>query len=213
MKIIKHLSSFALFALFATTANASAIFNYQQMADNSSDANYFGETILEGTSITISGITVTSTGDYLGSGDGWAYLDRGNAGLGVCHTNGGNCAGSSDDNLTDDEVLKLAFSSIISLDSLTLKKGNHGAFGDEGLDGADIFQLSLDGISYTAFDYSDGAFLGLMSDEFYFKTVTPANDDDAIYISSLTVSTVPAPASLLLMGIGLAALGLKRKLN
>ncbi len=191
--------------------SASAIFDYQSIADDNTDQNYQGETILEGIGITVSGIIVTAYGDYLLDGEGWSYLDAGNAGLGVCHTNNGNCAGSSDDNLTDDEVLTLVFSEIISLDALTLKKGNHGAFADEGLDGKDWFQLSLDGIAYSSYDYSDGNYLGLMGNEFYFKTVTPGNDDDAIYIGSLTASAVPEPSLIALMGAGFLSFGFTRR--
>ncbi|MCP3849271.1 MAG: hypothetical protein GY694_03370, partial [Gammaproteobacteria bacterium] len=133
--------------LFPLGVSASVIFNYQSIADHAGDPNHKGEAILEGVPITVSGLTVTAYGSYDGDDDrGWAYLDKSDAGLGVCHQPLGNCASHWDDNLTDNEVLQLVFSESVSLDSLLLQRGNHHGFNER-------FRLSLNGTDYTQYEY------------------------------------------------------------
>ena len=111
MSRIKQLAVAALVLTFSAGANADII-NFTQMAD---PAGTHGESAWDSLVLSFAGGTVTITGTGL-SGDAYAYLDRGNASLGVCNDlndfgdanvntlmpgSGSNmCNPGSDDNMT-----------------------------------------------------------------------------------------------------------------
>ncbi|MEH6402933.1 MAG: PEP-CTERM sorting domain-containing protein [Sneathiella sp.] len=148
------------------------------------------------------GITVTATGKD-GASNAFAYLDSGNAGLGVCKVlDGGNqCDPSNDDNVTDLEILNLSFDQDITIDSITFKDANHqtvllaGGSLDFSVDGGGSSPMSLSVGDWGDFDGSIGSLFSF------------ANDGTQFYISSITVSAVPLPPSLILFGVALAGLG------
>jgi len=211
----------AIALLSAAGFAQAAIIDFRAMADNQYGALYgdlslnLGESAYKPMNITVDGIGLTATGYWNDPGDApdagevevWAYLDANKAGLGVCHLANGACAGKSDDNLTDYETMHLSFDEAVTLNSLILVRGDHNAF-------TSSFQLSLDGTTYNTYNYvtQKAAFTNITSMDFWFKTITPQDDSDAIYISSMTVATaLPEPATLALFGLGLTAMVLMRR--
>ena len=169
----------------------------------------------------LSGLSVTASGRSLdGLTPYFMYLDGllgGNAskpgGLGVCQSL--NCAGSSDDNLTIGEVLVLKFDRLVTIDEITFSNGIHvdvydGNFG-LAIDPSTLPTLATDFDEYllTAV-FTPGVPLNGM--EFSFIAPSTVLDEDSsdlrrLYISSITVTAVPEPSSLFLLGFGLLAGG------
>jgi len=148
------------------------------------------------------GITVTATGKD-GANDAFAYLDMGNAGLGVCKklTAGNQCTPTSDDNVTSGEILSLSFDQSIRIDSITFKDANHqtvlldGGSLDFSVNGGVAGPMSLSLADWGLFNGSTGSLFSF------------AHKDTQFYISSTTVSAVPLPPAVLLFGASLGALG------
>jgi hypothetical protein len=193
--------------LFASVASA-ATFNYAAIADGTfAGTGPTGE--LGGATLThsIDGISVDATGTYNG-GSAFAYLDSGNAGMGVCKVlDGGNqCNPSNDDNVTTGEILTLEFSEKIIINTLEFLGEGHVA---SALDG-DSLNFRIDGGSWSvmSIDQSDwGNFVGLMGTTFDFAFLDENLGGDQFYLSSATVSAVPLPPAVLLFGAALGGLG------
>jgi len=152
---------------------------------------------------TTAGGTAYSTGDAM---KGWAYLDQGNAGLGVCHAGldtddkGTNqCNPGSDDNVTINEILKIAFDALVMIDF------SETDFRDAGHDIFDpMIQISVDGGLWGLMDL-DGMYSGEM---FEFRV---EEDGNQFYIDALAVNRVPEPASVMLLMLGLLGMTIARK--
>ncbi len=76
-----------------------------------------------------SGIQLTATGrsflNHLTTYN--AYLDAGNAGLGVCKVLAvGQCNPSNDDSVTLNEIVQLSFNKLVTVTSITFRDGDHG---------------------------------------------------------------------------------------
>jgi len=147
------------------------------------------------------GITVTATGKD-GATDAFAYLDAGDAGLGVCKVlSGDQCNPTNDDNVTSGEILSLSFDQNIRIDSITFKDEKHntglltGGFLDFSVNGGVAGPMSLSMADWGLFSGSTGSLFSF------------ANDGTQFYISSVTVSAVPLPPAVLLFGASLGALG------
>lgn len=157
-----------------------------------------------------SGVTVTATGtstsDTDNTPDYFAYLDSGNAGLGVCKVLNSNlqCSPSSDDNVTFGEALTLSFSQSVDLTSLSFRNESHGTTFASNAQ----LKVSVDGGLFQDFDlvhaFSDDLTAG--------STFTFFSNDDQFYLSTVggelnTPSTeAPVPGSLWLLGGSLIAL-------
>jgi hypothetical protein len=210
-----------IFLIMTAGYAQAAIIDFRAMADNQYGALYgdfslnLGETAHKPLDITVGGLGLKASGYWndttdvpdVGDLEVWAYLDANKAGLGVCHLANGACAGKSDDNLTDYETLHITFDEGVTLTNLSLIRGDHNTF-------TSSFQLSLDGTTYNTYNYQTQAalFTGIFSKDFWFKTITPQDDRDAIYISSMTVVTsLPEAGSLAMFSMGLLAMVLVRR--
>jgi len=207
-----------IFALIAAAAATSfqvqaATFDFQAYADgsasngevfvNSLSNSGLGEYGYSSYSVEATdGIKVTATGNN-GDSPAFAYLDSGNAGLGVCKalTTGHQCTPSSDDNVTSGETLVLTFNQEVSFTDMTLRNGGHGTtFGEDS-----TFQLTIDNVLFgdvllgdlKLFDWGSGTVFE------FFNSSGEANPD-VFYIDSMTVvSAVPLPAAVWLFGSAL----------
>ncbi|MCB1734983.1 MAG: hypothetical protein H6981_03215 [Gammaproteobacteria bacterium] len=176
---------------------------------NSNERGYSAYTTSNG------GVTVTATGTSIGdtnsTPDYYAYLDSGNAGLGVCKTvtSGMQCSPSSDDNVTFGEALNLTFSQAVTLDQLRFRNADHGT---TFASNADI-SISIDGGVFTDFSLVHLFNTPLTGTSFTFIGDS-THDGDQFYISSVGGSVytpppstgVPIPGSLWLLTGSLVAL-------
>ncbi len=144
----------------------------------------------------------------------FAYLDWGNAGLGVCKdvTNNslidvsttGNttnrCNPSNDDNVTNEEYLDFVFDQDVTVDNLWFNNNHDGGFGMGDM-------VTIAGMAYgVSTGYAGGAngigsFFVAAGD-----TLRVAYNNEQFYISGIEVNAVPVPAALWLFGTALAGL-------
>ena len=203
MKFKSVLSTTALLAGLAFShVSSAALFDFAHYADTT-----IGESGYSTFIATEDGITLTASAQS--PADAYAYLDRGDAGLGVCSSgliNGegpqqnkwaNNCVIASDDNASIGEVLRLYFpDTTTKLSNIYLKDGAHNEHNG-------TLYVSVDGGSEVLYD---GSVLEGKTFDFYVKDAA-----DKFYINALTAN-VPAPAPLALLAIGLlAAVSVKRK--
>jgi hypothetical protein len=174
------------------------------------------------------GVTASGTGNQFSA----AYLDGSSgmprsAGLGVCSTSGGGCAGNNDDNVgrAGDvsggaaETLTLTFSTPVKLTDLLFRDQNHNAFIGSLLINSILF-TTVAGPAGSNYGELTSAMLALLSfgTVFNFTSLSTDMNIQDFYLSGATVSQVPLPTALPLFATGLAGLGLlgwrrKRKLN
>ena len=138
-------------------------------------------------------------------GEGYAYFDKGTAGLGVCATltddAQNQCDPSSDDNLTSGESLTFSVFAdaqgqtalVGRISDIVFRAANHSVITDQaamllfGIDGGLGVQTSM-----TGFGISDAG-----------SSFTFGHDNQQYYISGFTfVSGIPEPATWLMMIIG-----------
>ncbi len=154
------------------------------------------------------GITLNASGQ---SADGqapyYAYMDSGNAGLGVCQQLTANlqCSPSSDDNVTYNEQLRLDFGQTVTLSGITFVNGNHGT----AFDG--VFELAVDNGPAASYNLTHLFPTTLTGQTFDFINPNLAGGSSAsngyqFYISSVNLSAVPVPAAAWLFGSGLLGL-------
>lgn len=194
--------------LWGVSAQAFTV-DFANIADTEGEAGFAAwNRSFSGTSLTATG---TSIGDTDSNPDYFAYLDAGNAGLGVCKVinSSDQCTPSSDDNVTFGEVLTLDFDSQVTLSSLFFRNGNHGTnFGSA----ADI-EISIDNGSFQSYALVSNFTIPLSGSNFRF--IADSNGDgDQIYLSSLSAeasSSVPVPAPLALMGLTLVGMGWQKR--
>lgn len=167
-----------------------------------------------GISVTVSGFDLLTNATYLAYFDDYSGGSPG--GLGVCKGlfPAGECfEPPDDDDLGMNEVLKLTFSEQVILTDLFFRNGDHE------LDFLGNFGVLIDAAPVNAGSFTQylqtASFAGpLVGTTFYFvSSATFAADNDArrkLYLTGLTATAVPEPATLGLLGAG-ALIGLRRR--
>jgi hypothetical protein len=205
------LATAALVGLAAPAA--AATFNFMAIGDG---ANFLASdgprTGFEGTWDDVvgdmmfdDGIGLRATGNNI-AGPAHALIDNGNAGLGVCSSvscvSGVPGANTGDDNLNRaEEVLTFGFDQTVFVTGMRIQNAIHEpANGDFQFHGQTFSVLN---------GLVDPAALALIAPAASFsQRFVPGGTE--IYVSSVTVAPIPLPAGLMLLGAGLAALGLVR---
>jgi len=180
----------------------AATFDFIDLIDNTSHGEK-GYTNDSPFTWTQDNLTLTATASYQGSMDDvFVYMDKGDAGMGICHSGLSSslqCTTSSDDNVSQDEVLFWQFDKNVTEVSLYLQDANHNAFND----------------AFEYFDYSSSQWVQAITQnsrvtlslngvsQIDFRTI----NDDKFYIGEATVSAVPEPSTYALMIAGLGLVG------
>jgi len=162
--------------------------------------------------MTVNGLTITATATYAGN-PAYVYLDGLDggrpAGMGVCHSTGGNCAGSTDDNVTDGETLRLVFDQSVTIDSVVFRNQDHRT---DRFDPGDDFFLGVGGAAPTGYGLPDNAAglwvaPGSVPGGTIFDFSHQSHSSEDFYLSTLTVrvpdNQVPEPTTLVLLGAGI----------
>lgn len=156
------------------------------------------------------GLDLTVRGYETSGAESYAYMDRGNAGMGVCTIlNNTQCNPSSDDNVSVGEYLRLTFNYDVRIESLTFNNNHDGGFSNTSIDIDGIVKSGLNGGAKTFND----SWLVNAGD---FLDIAYVNSGDTtrrnhFYLETLVVSQVPEPSILFLMGSGLIGLTLIRR--
>lgn len=208
--------------LTASTANAQII-NFVSLTQT---AGGKGESAWTSLDLTYSNFSVSITGQGTGDDDNqqFAYLDWGNAGLGVCNDAGGLngksvdtaysgngqnlCNPASDDNVTVQESLTFVFDTDVVIDAIWFNNSH-----DDGFGAGDLIDINGDLVSPTVDSYvndpeSFGYYIVDAGEDFVVSFV-----NEQFYISGLSVRAIPEPFAIALMGMGLIGLSLRSRRN
>lgn len=237
MKRLLAISVLITGSLFiANQANASVTFDFQDLTDTSNgkiygelaDSTAFGsatdplnpgENAFNSFNWTKDGITLTASAQYKYKNSNheyeyrsaWAYLDKGDAGLGVCHAGlkvSNQCNPSDDDNVTENEILKIAFDQQVSfnfIDSI-FRDANHNTLKTGKI------KLSIDSGSWMSLDLAALTGAGYIGKSFSFSTTsnTPQFYIDNVVVAKVPVTQVPEPSTLAIFALGLMGLASRR---
>lgn len=207
--------------LFVTLFSAPASAVIIDFIDLTQGAGNLGESSWDVLSISGAyGLEITGHATNDDDANQFAYLDWGNAGLGVCkdaigaptgaqpNNSTNSCQPSSDDNVTVGEYLEFVFDEDVVVDNLWFNNNHDGGFGAGD-------QVKINGVSYAvATGYAGGAngigsFMVAAGDVLKIEY-----DNEEFYVSGMAVSAVPVPAAVWLFGSALLGfVGLGRRTN
>lgn len=221
LKIIKTLSFAAAFSIAGGLAAQATTFNFANLADTIGESTW--ETSSVSTGWTVAGLTVGASATTRDGDPASAYLDAGNAGLGVCSgtiTATYQCDPSNDDNIGTSpgsaitnydnyETLVLDFSHQISLTSLTLRDSSHNLLsaGDEIW----IYNATANYSAYFTVGLSNLLDWGTGTTWWFEMALAPDYTPTEFYISSISTSPIPLPAGGLLLLTALGGMAAARR--
>ena len=203
---MKKAMLFIVGMVLSISVNAAS-FDFAHYADTEGERGYVSYMKTEGL------ITVTATGTANIGGQttpAFAYLDAGNAGLGVCkNLDGANqCNPTNGDNVLPDEAVQLNFDQRVFVSDVAFIDGNHGT------SFTGTFELLVDGISQGTTSLAALVTLDLWGTVFEFINNSAGDYSLAgnqFYINVLDAQ-VPVPAALFLFAPALLGFfGLRRK--
>ena len=189
-----------------------------------SELNHFG--------LSITGHSTVDSPNPDGSADTkqFAYLDWGNAGLGVCKdavgapsgnnsgSSANSCSPRSDDNVTFHEYLEFMFDQDVMVDKLWFNNNHDGGFNSDKdpTDKTDLIDIGISGMTLTGYavmtgyaggDNGIGSFLVKQG-----QKLRVAFNNEQFYMSGMQVSAVPVPAAVWLFGTAIVGLiGFQRR--
>jgi hypothetical protein len=148
-------------------------------------------------------LTATASDTNVTGVKAWDDLTPNFGGMGV---GTGNTGGDQDDNINGTNILKLTFSSPITLTGVaTLFDSAHGPFGNGSPTNGTTGFFLLDGVK-TSFSSANDNLLSITGTVFTFEEDT--SSDPTFYVSALDYSATPLPAAFPLFATGLGAIGL-----
>ena len=148
-------------------------------------------------------LTATASDTNVTGVKAWDDLSPNFGGMGV---GTGNTGGDQDDNINGTNILKLTFSSPITLTGVaTLFDSAHGPFGNGSPTNGTTGFFLLDGVK-TSFSSANDNLLSITGTVFTFEEDT--SSDPTFYVSALDYSATPLPAAFPLFATGLGAMGL-----
>ena len=195
---------------FSASANAVLV-DFIDMADNTIGEKGFA-TLTVGGLLKITGHASDDDENVLDSPDldQFAYLDKGNAGLGVCKdlTGSAQCDPGSDDNVTENEWLTLTALDDIEISSIWFNN-NH----DEGFGTDDKINIGSDDWLTGTLVKQDSNGVGYLDDAEYTMDISLAAGESLVisynneqfYMSA--IEFVPEPSVLALFGLGVVGIG------
>ena len=154
-------------------------------------------------------ITGHATNDNVGDDEQFAYLDWGNAGLGVCkdalgapslanpNSGANSCNPRSDDNVTVGEYLEFVFDQNVLVENLWFNNNHDGGFGAGDM-------VKINGVDYPVMTGYAGGINGIGTFSLLAgEVLTIGYSNEEFYMSGMAVSAVPLPAAFWLFGSAL----------
>jgi hypothetical protein len=220
MSFRRVFSVVAAASVLLCAASVQAVtFNFASIADVNGEGSIGGVngvydnpvTIAQG--FPINGVSITANSTYS------AYLDAGNAGLGVCKIVdiNGQCTPGSDDNLTSGETVTFALSSGGTFDfsMIAFRDGSHNLLDDAG-ELARTLLVSVDGSSFEETTFGEElstVYAGITSLSYGYG----GSNADQYYLAAADISPgtvtdeVPEPGTLAVFCFGLLGIGYVRR--